>query len=553
MSFIREKIDLYQEIECGSHIATLHFGFFVATERESRLRKNLPVTATEYLLTDGQSLVSKTDTKGRITYVNPGFIEASGFSEAELLGKAHNIVRHPDMPPEAFEDMWKTLQAGQAWTGIVKNRRKNGDFYWVVANVVTIRDGARTIGYMSVRTPPTREQVAQAEAIYRKFREGDARGLAIRNGKVVGTSVLARLAALRNVPIGRRLAIMLGSQAAVLAVLAAVVEGTFWRVLALLGAGFAAVAWIELQRSLVRPLSAATEAVYALAGGDLAHRCPRGGEDEMGQLLAALSQLNVNLTATVGDVRRNVSSIEGAIREIAAGNVDLAKRTESQAASIEQTAASFNQIGVAAGQAEESVQRADRVVASAATVAGQGGQAVDQVGSNMERISAGSSRIGDIISLIDGIAFQTGLLALNASVEAARAGEGGRGFAVVAGEVRALAQRSATAAREIKSLLEESAHQVAQGGALASQAGATMREVVASVQGAAAIMNDISRASREQHQGISRVGQAIGQLEAITRQNAALVEESASASTNVAQEATRLVQALSVFKFGSDR
>jgi aerotaxis receptor len=310
-------------------------------------------------------------------------------------------------------------------------------------------------------------------------------------------------------------------------------------------------AWADLRRSVVTPLAAATEAVNALAGGDLGHECAGGGHDDMGRLLGALRQLNLNLKAIVGDVRMNVRSIEGAVRAIAVGNADLARRTEAQAANLVQTAASLGQVAVSAGEATDSALRADQVVTAAAGVAGRGGQAVERVGATMDRISDSATRIVDIIALIDGIAFQTNLLALNAAVEAARAGEQGRGFAVVAGEVRALAQRTATAAGEIKMLIDQSAQQVEQGATLVGDAGGTMREVVASVRGAAAIMNDISRASREQHHGIAQVNQAMTQLDGITRQNAALVEESAAASASVAMEASRLVQALSVFRLAA--
>jgi aerotaxis receptor len=514
------------------------------------VRTNLPVTGIEYLLQDGQSIVSKTDTRGRITYVNPTFIEVSGFSEDELIGKSHNIVRHPDMPPEAFADLWQTLGAGLPWTGMVKNRRKNGDFYWIVANVVPIRENGATVGYMSVRTCPARAQVKAADALYRRFRSGEAQGLAVRRGAVVKTGWPHRLLAMRNQPLGRRLGLMLGAQSALLAALACAADGALWRVLAALGAGLTLTAWSELQRAIVRPLRDARDAVYALAGGDLSRPAPAGRDDEVGHLLLALRQLNVNLTAIVGDVRVNVASIEAATRDIADGNQDLARRTESQAASLEQTAASLAQVAAAAGNNTDSAVRADGLVGAASDVADRSGAAVQQVGATMRQISSSATRIVDIIGLIDGIAFQTNILALNAAVEAARAGEQGRGFAVVAGEVRSLAQRSASAAREIKALIEDSVEKVGQGNELVDAAGRTMREVVASVQDAATIMHGITVASREQHGGIAQVNAAMRDLDGITRENAALVEQAAAASGNVAAQAMHLSQALSVFKGG---
>jgi aerotaxis receptor len=512
------------------------------------VRTNLPVTGIEYILQDGQSIVSKTDTKGRITYVNPSFVEVSGFSEEELIGKAHNIVRHPDMPPEAFADLWQTLKAGLPWTGMVKNRRKNGDFYWVVANVVPIRENGATVGYMSVRTRPAREQVKEAEEVYRRIRAGEAKGIAIRRGAVARTGWRGRLADLRTLPLGRRLGLMLGTQSALMAALALAVDATPWRVLAGAGAALTLLAWSELQRAIVRPLRQAEDAVYALAGGDLSHMPPAGRDDEMGHLLLALRQLKVNLTAIVGDVRANVGAIEAATRDIAAGNQDLARRTESQAASLEQTTASLAQVAVAAGNNTDSAVRADTLVGAASGVADRGGIAVQQVGATMGQISGSATRIVDIIGLIDGIAFQTNILALNAAVEAARAGEQGRGFAVVAGEVRSLAQRSAGAAKEIKLLIEDSVEKIGQGDQLVGAAGQTMREVVASVQDAARIMHGITVASREQHEGIAQADAAMRDLDGITRENAALVEQAAAASGSLAEQASHLVQALSVFK-----
>jgi aerotaxis receptor len=395
--------------------------------------------------------------------------------------------------------------------------------------------------------------VAEAQALYAKMRRGEARGIRIRQGRAVRTGWRSALAAMRALPLGRRLGLAMGAQAALLALLACQVDGALPRALALAGAFASLLAWAEIRRTVVRPLAQATEAVHALAGGDLSHRCPPGGADEAGQLLAALRQLNINLAVTVGDVRSNVRSMEQATREIVMGNVDLARRTESQAASLEQTAASLAQIAAAAGQNTDSAVRADGMVGAASSVAGRGGEAVARVGATMNGISASAARIVDIIGLIDGIAFQTNILALNAAVEAARAGEQGRGFAVVAGEVRSLAQRSASAAREIKALIEESVRKVGEGSELVDAAGATMVEVVGAVQGAAAIMHDITAASRDQGQGIAQVNQAMAELDAITRQNAALVEQSAAASASLADEAAGVAQALSIFKLANQR
>ncbi len=313
-----------------------------------------------------------------------------------------------------------------------------------------------------------------------------------------------------------------------------------------------ALAWLQ-ERAIVQPLRTAVGVARTVAAGDLSAAITSDARDETGDLLRALADMNNRLRDTVTHVRGGAGQVAAAAAQIAAGNHDLSSRTEQQAGSLEETAASMEQISGNVGQSMDSAQSAHELAQRAAGEAEHGGQVVAQVIATMGRIDDASRKIGEITSVIDGIAFQTNILALNAAVEAARAGEQGRGFAVVAGEVRSLAQRCTAAAREIKGLIEDSNARVEEGARQVNLAGAAIGQVVERVRQVSHVVDEISRASREQHAGIGQVNEALSQMDAVTQQNAALVEEAASAADALQEQAAALEQLVSVFNTGAAR
>jgi methyl-accepting chemotaxis protein len=311
------------------------------------------------------------------------------------------------------------------------------------------------------------------------------------------------------------------------------------------------VMWVTV-RATVADVNAALRLAEAVAGGNLDHAVEAHGRDELGRLLRALDEMRVSLAQVVQHVRHNADSVATASVEIAQGNQNLSQRTETQASALQQTAASMEQLNAAIRRNADSAQQADVLAKDASRVAVEGGTLVTQVVDTMQGIQQSSQRIGEIIGVIDGIAFQTNILALNAAVEAARAGEQGRGFAVVAAEVRALSRRSAEAAREVKQLITASSERIDHGSSLVGQTGRTMTGIVDAIQLVAALVREISDATHEQSAGVAQVGEAVNQMDRGTQQNAALVEQSAAAADCLRQQAAQLAQAVAAFRIRSD-
>ncbi|WP_338515448.1 methyl-accepting chemotaxis protein [Erwinia aphidicola] len=508
------------------------------------------VTQQEHLLDDDTTLMTTTDADSYITYANSAFIEVSGYDRSEIDGQPHNLVRHPDMPKAAFADMWSTLKQGLPWTGLVKNRRKNGDHYWVRANVVPVIRNGEILGHMSVRVKPGAEEVRGAEQLYQKMNQGRLKGWRLHRGLLLRTGWLRPLSLLKTLSLRWRI------HSAVLAlwlplVAAAAVAGLQGAALA----GFSAFsvlialgvdAWLQSQ--IARPMAAVCRQALDVASGANPQVEHLNRVDEIGMTLRAVGQLGLMFRWLIKDVSDQVLDVHRASDELARGNDKINSHTEQTAASVQQTASTMNQMTSTVQRNGESTEQANQFSHTASNAAVKGGEVMQNVVVTMDEIAASSRQIATITGLIDSIAFQTNILALNAAVEAARAGEQGKGFAVVAGEVRSLAQRSAGAASEIRQLIAASNLKVESGAGQVHEAGKAIGDIVDKVQNVTELLQQISVATAEQSAGLGEVGQAVEALDRLTHDNSALVSEGAQAAQRMKNQANRLVEAVSVFR-----
>ncbi len=489
--------------------------------------------------------MSTTDTHSHITYANSAFIKASGFSEGELIGEPHNIIRHPDMPSEAFADMWATLRQGDSWTGMVKNRCKNGDHYWVRANVTPVYHDGRLTGYISVRTVPGREEVRASEDLYKAVREKRAGHLRFYKGLVVRRGWKSGLAIIQRLSLSKRLTGALSIPT--LAMIALPFSGLSPAAQALLAMGLFISINALLQQQVAKPVKTIVRQMQKIVSGQKTDLLQLNRVDDIGLMMRLVNQSGLNLRSLVDDVGTQIGGISDITQQLATSSKAMSERTDETYAHLQQTAAAIEEISGAVEQTADTSARTADMAVQASARAVEGEEMMKKTLTMMETMAQASQQIVEIISVIDSIAFQTNILALNAAVEAARAGVSGRGFAVVAAEVRNLAQHSASAAKEIKALIDNNVASVGTGVGMVKKTEKHISEMAAEIVRMTALIREIGDATREQTSALTLINGSVERIGTMTQNNADMVVDAAAVVTDLNQRSVRLSSAIKVY------
>ncbi|MDP2961762.1 MAG: PAS domain-containing methyl-accepting chemotaxis protein [Sulfurimicrobium sp.] len=518
------------------------------------MKTNLPVTGVEKPFNSG-TIVSKTDLKGAITYANDAFIELSGFSREELIGKNHNIVRHPDMPPAAFAWLWNTIKTGQPWRGIVKNRCKNGDHYWVEAFVVPVKEKGKIVEYMSVRSPAAREQIASADALYRELNAGKPLALPKARGLSVKTALIALIAVMNLLLMGN---VLLGYQGQHELALALTTMGI------LFSAGLGAF----LSGAIDRGMNKIVTLFDQIAEGNLNNKIDIGGQDEAGHVLTSLACMQVHLKVILDEVAlasaivtAHTENLKHEMSQVITRSHAQSERIMQVSCAMEEMSASIREVAEHAGgtanasaQTLSVVEHGNRQMLHSMEATTRVAQTVESSGATINELSKSIGQIGAITQAIKGIAEQTNLLALNAAIEAARAGEQGRGFAVVADEVRKLAERTAMSTTDITRMVEGiesiagaaagsmelAVREVKDGLSLIQACSESLRSITSASQQVSGMAQHIAGATSNQSAAGQAVATNMGHLSALSGESTSSAVQMGQATTELARVAVNL-------------
>lgn len=491
------------------------------------MKTNLPITGIEFPYPKGKILVSKTDLKGAITYANAAFIEVSGFDKDELYGKNHNVVRHPDMPPAAFADLWAKAKKGQPWRGLVKNRRKNGDHYWVDATVVPIQQNGQTMGFMSVRREPSRQQIGEVADLYNKILKGKANfGNTRLYDFIYRFSFGARYAAFAMLLIALMAAIALAG----LNGMKEIVTG-----LIVTGAALSLGSIFFMERSMCRPLRQAVGFFDQIAQGNLNNDIGVNGTDVAGQVLASLASTQTHLRVIIDEITVVSTLQQKRCKDLEIEVARVSSHAEAQQDRVAEVSAAMEEVSVSVSEVANSADNAAESAKSTLAIVGEGStqmtnsmdsvaraaHTVQSSSATINELSQAIEKIGTVTSVIREIADQTNLLALNAAIEAARAGEQGRGFAVVADEVRKLAERTSSSTADIGQIVGELTQ--------------TTRSAVATMDGTVNEVEEGIKLLQESHRSFQRIKQASEQVNDAASHIASAAKEQSVATEEVAQ------------------
>ncbi len=575
------------------------------------MRKNLPVTNNERSFGEDITIISTTDTKGIITYVNQEFIEISGFTEEELIGQNHNIVRHPDMPPAAFKDLWDTVKSGRSWRGIVKNRCKNGDYYWADAYVTPVYENGQLVGYQSVRTKPTREQIKNAQRLYGRLNAGRQPSgirlpqLGLKSSLAGGLGVMLLFVLLSGtigyVSLARQVTTLEQYVASMAAVEGAATERdligsgsgryadlrrevvTAQRNTAIVLGAIGGVAllvsialMVLMQRKFIGPLQKAADIAKAIAGGDLVPYSLNTGTDEIGQVLQAIKMMQARLRTVIGRIAASVQAVATAATQMTAVAEQARQGMERQQAETALVATAMNEMAATSTEVAKSAEHTAQAIHDADREAIQGKQVVQETVASIHglaqeisqgegvirKLESNSGNIGTVIDVIRGIAEQTNLLALNAAIEAARAGDQGRGFAVVADEVRKLAMRTQDSTSQIQKLIEDlqndanDAVEAMKGWQerakesvdRAARAGDSLDAITSAVARITEMSTQIAHAAEQQSAVATEIDRNLVNINAVACEAARGAEETAATSAALSAMVTKLQTVVGQFR-----